>query len=106
MTEKTSAGARNCPPWCAGDEDQDDEGRQLHAAEWDGATHYEDGADWHALARAIAPHDQAAAPPAVQLAVYVDGQEIIVTLTPTEADDLSGALADSADTAREAPAKA
>jgi len=101
MTETGPDQRADCPPWCVSDEDQDEDGRRLHASEWEGTTHYQDGADWHALTRATAARGQAA-PPAVQLAVYVDGQEIIVTLTPAEADDLSGAIADSADMAREA----
>ncbi len=95
-----SADAGNCPPWCAADDDRDDRGRPLHASEWEGTTHYEDGADWHALARAVRDRDQAG-PAAVQLAVYAGGQEVIVTLTPGEAEEVADALTDSAQDARE-----
>jgi hypothetical protein len=89
----TTANRDSCPSWCAGDDEE------MHAAEWDGVSDEQ----WHALARAV--QGQAADDaPAVQLAVLEDDgtelAEIVLRLTPDEADALAEAIKYSADCAR------
>jgi hypothetical protein len=88
-----------CPEWC--DHHEDHDGQLMHVQDWDGVTVPTVADQQHLLARAVCRID-GTKPAAVQVAAYLDGTEVVLTLPAARADEAAGVIAGTATDAQRA----
>lgn len=94
MSAETRVAA--CPSWC--NDEEETHAENIHATDWSGPAGT-DG-EWQALSRAV--EDGISGITAVELAVTDGlGTEVLISLTPDQADDLADWLRSHALEARE-----